>query len=178
MIMCKLPSSTSSPMHSHLMNMEHAALNGINEKQEQERQPYHRIVEYPELEESHKHHWVQLLAPHRTTHNSNCLQALCKCFWNSSSLGLWPHCPGEPVPSFSHPLGKNLFPVPNLILALYSSMSFPESRNQPCPSAPLMRSCRPPCELLSASSSLPDWTNQGTSTALHTSCPLDSLLSL
>ena len=33
----------------------------------------HRITEQPKLEGTHKDHWVQLLAPHRTTQKSNYL---------------------------------------------------------------------------------------------------------
>ena len=48
----------------------------------------------------------------------------------------------------------------------------PESRDQHCPSVPLMRSCRFPWDLPSASSAV-GWTNQDTSATSHTSCPLD-----
>ena len=35
--------------------------------QDQRIAQYHGMTEYPDLEETHKDHWAQLLAPHRTT---------------------------------------------------------------------------------------------------------------
>lgn len=36
----------------------------------------HRISEYPDLEEIHDGHWVQLLAPQKTTQKSNLISLL------------------------------------------------------------------------------------------------------
>ena len=50
-----------------------------------------RIKGYPQQKGTHNFHWVQLLASHSTTQNSNpSLRALSKCSLNSGSLGLWP----------------------------------------------------------------------------------------
>ena len=50
----------------------------------------HRIIEYPELEKTHKDQ-SPLPAPHSTTQNqTQCLRVLSKCSMNSGSLGLCP----------------------------------------------------------------------------------------
>ena len=81
-------------------------------------------------------------------------------------------------------LVKTVFLMPNL--NLFSQVSYCSLRfycwtsgggNQCCPTAPLMRSCRPPWDLPSVSSSL-GWAKQGTSAAPHMSSPLDPSPSL
>ena len=61
----------------------------------------HRSVEYPELEGTHRDHWVQLPAPHITTQNPNLMPG--STILNSSTRGC-AHCPGQPA---HHPLGQN-----------------------------------------------------------------------
>lgn len=80
----------------------------------------HRIVEYLELEGSHKNHRVQLLAPHRDTQKSDHIsEALSKCQLGSRSFD---HCSGKPVPMPNLPNALPL--VKNLFLTCYSFMPF------------------------------------------------------
>lgn len=73
-----------------------------------------RVIEYSELEEIHKDHEVQNLAPRSTIQTSNfvCLRVLPKHSLNFDSLGPY-HCPRQPVPC-QLPPGDESFPNPQL----------------------------------------------------------------
>lgn len=76
---------------------------------------FHRIIKYAELEETHKDHQIQVLAPQRTTQNSNrvsesIVQMLLDLWrFTAATAALGNHFP---VPS--HSLVKNLFLIPSL----------------------------------------------------------------
>ena len=138
----------------------------------------HRMIEYLDWEVTFVSHWIQLLSPQKTTQKPSCMSEIIV------SMLLWsvPTALGSLFHAY-HSL-KNVFLTSNLTLPWQSSMLSPwalllspESRDQCCSSIPLMKSCRPLWDLPLVSSAL-DWTNQGTSAASHTPCPLDPLPSL
>ena len=82
--------------------------------------------EYTKLEETHKDHRVQLLAPHGNTQNSNpmsdsIVQMLLKLWqpgYECCIVGILFQCPATPW--------MNFFLTPNLTLLWHSSMPFPQ----------------------------------------------------
>ena len=86
----------------------------LNESSEPVVNYFPTMIEYPELEGTHRDHWVQLLALHRTTQNSNPMpesgiQMLLE-FWQ---LGTVPTALGS-LFHVDHPLVKNLFLIPHM----------------------------------------------------------------
>lgn len=71
----------------------------------------YRILEYLELEGTHKDNQVQLLALHRTTQKSNymaeCIVQMFLEYWQAQCGD---YCLGEPVPMPEHPLSEEPFP--------------------------------------------------------------------
>ena len=136
----------------------------------------HRIIEYPELEGTHKDQRVQHLAPHRTTPSPNPMsESSVQMFHELQQLEAVPtDCPGSPfhahcrlvqtlslTPSCSSPdtapcrsLGPSQSQSAELSAAIHS------------PHEGLQAARRPPLSLLG-------WTNQGNSPTPHMSCPPD-----
>jgi len=66
-----------------------------------------RLIEYPELEETHKDHWVQLLAQHWTTQNPNLMSESVEM--SSWTWAAWCCDSWQPVSVPNHFLVKDLF---------------------------------------------------------------------
>jgi len=70
----------------------------------------HRIILYPVLETTHIHHWVQLLAPYRTTQNSNPVsESTVQTLLELRQFGAMPTAPGRlfsPDAAPCHSLGS------------------------------------------------------------------------
>jgi len=84
----------------------------------------YRIIAYPELEEIHNEHEVQLLYPHS---HSKAWTHVWEWYPNTPwTLLAWghAHCPGQPVPC-PPPSGAHPVPNPQLPLPWHSSMRFP-----------------------------------------------------
>jgi len=105
------------------------------------------IKEYPQLEGTHKDHWVQLLAPHSTTQNSNPMsESGVQTLLELQQLEAIPTALGSLFRAH-HPLVQTLsltpFPAPPLT-QLHAVPSGPvavtQSRAQRCPPLPV-RSC-------------------------------------
>lgn len=70
-----------------------------------------RIIEYPKSEWTHKDHWLQVLAPHRTIQNSNQMsESVVQTLLELQQVQRHDHFPGETVPVHNHPFGENPFP--------------------------------------------------------------------
>ena len=73
---------------------------------------FHRIIERPVLEGTHKDHQVWPLAPHRSTQNANfiseCIVPMLLDLWHLGPC----HCPGELLHAH-HPLGQSLSLTPS-----------------------------------------------------------------
>lgn len=71
---------------------------------------FHIIVEYPELEETHKDHQVHLLAAHKTTWESDYMSESVVCSLNSDSLEPWTlpwgACSSAWPPASEEPFGE------------------------------------------------------------------------
>lgn len=109
---------------------------------------FHSIIKYPELEETHKDHQIQDLAPQRTTQNSNHMSEstvqMLLDFWQFSTVTA---ALGNHFSVSNHSLVKNLFLIPNLTLpdtaSCCSLKSFCcQQKDQCCPSTPVMKCCR------------------------------------
>ena len=137
-----------------------------------------RIVEYPKVEGTYKDHWVKPLAPHRTTQNSsNIYESVVQTVLKLRKLWAVTTALRSMSQRLSHS-GAEPVPQPHLSLSWHSSMLFPQALLLSADSRGL--STIPPLPVRAAaamrpplSSSALGWTNLGTSTAPHPSCPLD-----
>ena len=112
-----------------------------------------RVIEYPELEGTHKDHRVQLLALHRTTQKPDCMsESTVETLLELWHLGAMPTALGSPFHAHC-PLVQTLSPTPicpsptQLHAVPSGPVAVTGNRAQRCPS--------PPCEELQPPSGLP-----------------------